>query len=211
LHNRIQSQKKKTEKDKTEKDQDKAEMAKVNKEELLQDWKKSSAIFNLFESSLNSIDLGLINSYEMYNVLHEVFSSGLQMSALRFQNQPAKAVDTLKLAISMQEIQKVASTEMVEKRWKDLIDKNSLNFIKNFQQEQIEMIGVRGINQVLKMKEDSTKEGSQQPAPTQGGVPSEKIDFDAAISFMKDALTEGDKINSFYEVSGVFKLARQAR
>lgn len=179
---------------------DKENNEKMNKEELLQDWKKSLSIFNLFELSLKTIDFKLINSYEMYRNLHKIYTSGLQLSALRFQNEPKNAMGTLKLAIEMQEIQKNVSNEMVDKRWKDLIDKDSLDAIKNFQQELIEMIGVRGINLVLKMKEESSKDGEKASAPSPSGTPSQKIDFDAAIEFMKVALTEGDKINSFYEV-----------
>lgn len=180
--------------------QEEKKEGKIDKEEVLQNWKKSSSYFNLYENSLKSFDFKLEKSYEMFSNLHKIYTSGLHLSALRFQNEPSKAVDTLKLAIELQEIQKSVSNEMIEKRWKDLIDKESLEMVKNFQQESIEMIGVRGINQVLKMKEENGKEAANGAASPQPGASNPQIDFDAVINYMKEALTEGDKINSFYEV-----------
>lgn len=168
-------------------------------ETILQDWKKSLSLLNIYEKSLKSLDLKLATAWEINTNLLKVFSSGLQQSAIRFQSQPQQATDTLKLAIGVQKIQKEISKEIVEKKWKEQLNNTSLDALKSFQQENIELVGVRGINQVLKMKEEAEKATSQAPQGP-NPTPAETPDFDGAINFMKEAVLEGDKLVSFYEV-----------
>lgn len=177
----------------------KAQRAK--QEEMIVDWKKSLALLNQYEKSLKSLDFNTTASFEMHNAIHKTFTPGLQQSAAMLHGQPNQATETLKFAIGIQNIQKEMSKEVVEKRWKDQINQASLDLLKAFQQENIEMVGVRGINQALKMQEEDAKKPAQPASsPNQNATPEKKIDFAGAIKLMKEAVNEGDKIISFYEV-----------
>ena len=187
---------------KSEEANDEAKKAqRAKQEEMLVDWKKSLSLLNLYEKSLKSLEFSSTSSFELHSAFHKTFVPGLQQSAARLHGQPSQATETLKFAIGIQNIQKEMSKEIVEKRWKDQINQTSLDLLKAFQQENVEMVGVRGINQVLKMQEEDAKKPAQPaPASNQNATPEKKIDFASAIKFMKEAVNEGDKIISFYEV-----------
>ena len=182
-------------------DPKKPDNKKEQMEEAMQNFKKSLSLLNNYEKSVKTFDMSLPGAFELFADLHKVYTFGVKQSALRFRGQPQQAVDTLKLSLEIQKSQKELSKEITDKRWKEQITPSILELIKNFQQENLELIGVRAINQVIKQKEAEEKggENSQQP-PTPNAAPEKKTDYNAAMGFMKEAVNEGDKVMSFYEV-----------
>ncbi|PCJ52133.1 MAG: hypothetical protein COA79_24670 [Planctomycetota bacterium] len=170
-------------------------------ENILNDKKNALEYLNNYLIGLDKINFSKKELKLLNAKLFKLNLNQFNISALLFDLQPKTAVDTLKLAIGVQELSKESAKLFVENRLSSLIDANGMEILAKDIKKNLEIVGIRAINQTHEMEAKS----KQNPSPsTSGGQPKQgggnSVDFKGAINHMKQALIEGEKVISFYDV-----------